>query len=206
MQEQVSVYLGSDINYVYGTVNGAVVNFSLTAPNTWTATTDKANDGKYVISVTAYNSLGTSNTVNTVVYSLEGLITPKIDWTSFDIYNIEDLNRVEANIEKTLQELKFFNQNIAIQNCIVNRDYTRIEFDYSLNRIESNIEALKNFFYEPDGWIQSKTNWEALDTFSYIDANRLEVNIKLLYELIQKAKVNLQYCGTINCGQDTRIF
>ncbi|MEG0133414.1 MAG: hypothetical protein RR891_07680 [Clostridium sp.] len=206
MKEQISVLLGNNINYVYGTVNGVVANFSLTDSFTWTAMVDKATDGKYAISITAYNSLGTSNTVNTVVYSLDGLITPKMNWTRFDKYNIEDLNRVEANIEKTLQELQYLCSESKIGLIKVDRTYIDIEFADSINRIESNIETLKQQFYTPNGWIPTKTNWKALDNFSYVDANRLEINIKLLYDLIQSAKVNLQFCGAAMSGDDTRVF
>ncbi|WP_346867134.1 hypothetical protein [Clostridium sp. UBA1353] len=206
MQEQVSVSLGSDINYVYGTVNEVEATFSLTAPNTWSATVDKSMNGKYEISITAYNSLGTATTYNTVVYSLDVLITPKTDWTMYDVYNIEDLNRVEANIQKTIQELQWLCNTAAIGETKVDRTYLDLEFATSLNRIESNIQALKQQFYTPMGWIPTKTNWKALDNFSYVDANRLEINIKLLYDMIQAAKESIQYCGTIACGDNTRIF
>lgn len=123
-----------------------------------------------------------------------------------DAYNADDLNRVEANTQKTLQELQFFREDATLGEIIVNRDYERIEFADSLNRIESNIKTLKDYFYSPPGWVEPKITWQAIDPFSYVDANRLEINIKLLYELIQKAKGGVQYCGTFACGDDTRIY
>lgn len=130
----------------------------------------------------------------------------KTDWSNLDVYNINDLNRVENNILETLKELQYLCEAATISESNLNRSYADLEFAESLNRIENNILSIKEQFYEPMGWITPKTNWKALDSFSYIDANRLEINIKLLDRLIKKAKENIQYCGVCVCGDDTRIF
>lgn len=119
-------------------------------------------------------------------------ITPKVDWTENDYYNAADLNRVENN---TLETAKLL--GITIQNTITNRDYSYLEFAQDLNRIENNIEALHVINLE---WQQMKTNWLDSDSFSYIDANRLETNIKNLYEILTN---NMRkYCGNYACGGD----
>ncbi|MEG2412385.1 MAG: hypothetical protein RSA29_10530 [Clostridium sp.] len=127
-------------------------------------------------------------------------------WTSEGIYNPEDLNRVESNIIETLDELKYLCKTAGIGKTKVDRTYADVEFADSLNRIESNIESLKNQFHEVPGWIPTKNTWRPLEPFSFIDANRLEINIKLLYELIRNAKASIQFCGVIDCGDDTRLF
>lgn len=127
-------------------------------------------------------------------------------WTSESRYNPEELNRVENNLLETLNEFKFLCENASIGTSIINRTYIDVEFAESLNRIESNIESLKNQFHEVPGWIPLKTNWKALEPFDYVDANRLEINIKILYEFILKAKDSVQFCGVVACGEDTRIF
>lgn len=116
-------------------------------------------------------------------------ITPKVDWTENDYYNAVDLNRVENN---TLETAKLL--GITIQNTITNRDYSSLQFAQDLNRIESNIEALHVINLE---WQQMKTNWLDDESFSYIDANRLETNIKNVYEIITN---NMKYCGNYTCG------
>lgn len=47
MTEQLSVKLGLDIIYVYGTVNGVEATFTLVEAGIWSAVVDKAVDGKY---------------------------------------------------------------------------------------------------------------------------------------------------------------
>lgn len=127
-------------------------------------------------------------------------------WTSEGVYNPEELNRVENNLIETLNEFKFLCETASIGTTKVDRTYVDVEFADSLNRIEGNIESLKNQFHEVPGWIPVKTSWKELDPFSYVDANRLETNIKLLYDLIQKAIDSVQFCGVVGCGDDTRIF
>ena len=70
MTEQLAVQLTLDIIYVYGEVNGAVAEFTLTAPGVWSAVVPKAEDGRYEVTITAYNSLGTPTTYSAVLYKL----------------------------------------------------------------------------------------------------------------------------------------
>jgi hypothetical protein len=132
-------------------------------------------------------------------------LSTKIDWNANDYFNPEELNRIEENIVETLDLLKFMNDNATIGSVVDDRDYTSIDYVASYNRIENNIKKLKDYFYEPLGWIPPKINWVAHEGFSYIDANRMEIDIKLLYELIQKAKANVQFCGMFYCGSTSRI-
>lgn len=127
-------------------------------------------------------------------------ITPKIDWKATDYYNFEDLNRVENNTEvvATLVHLYFKQTNIAINKI---RDMRAIEFSDSLNRIEGNIDVLKNNFYTPLQWENPKTNWKAEDSFSYEDANRLEKNLLALFNLVHGTVDNFYYCGAYTCGE-----
>lgn len=126
-------------------------------------------------------------------------ITPKT-FTKDDYYNFEDLNRVENNTEviTTLLNLYFKQTNIVINKL---RDMRTIEFSDSLNRVEGNMDVLKNNFYTPLQWEKPKTNWEAEDSFSYEDANRLEKNLLALFNLINGNIDNFQYCGAYICGE-----
>lgn len=130
-------------------------------------------------------------------------ITPKIDWNGdTDYYNFGDMNRVENNTGVIKELVAFLQGNFNLDNLKTSRNMISIDFEEDLNRIESNIDTLKNNFYEPLGWEESKTNWKAGDPFSYIDANRLEKNLKLLYELAKGTTENLKYCGTFSCGEE----
>lgn len=129
-------------------------------------------------------------------------ITPKIDWNGNDFFNFEDTNRIENNAGVVKDLIAFLEGNFNLEQLKTDRNMISIEFADSLNRIERTIEKLKNEFYAPIGWQECKTNWKAGDSFSYIDANRLEKNLKILYELAKCTTDNLKYCGTFSCGEE----
>ena len=201
MGEQISVNLTPDISYVHGTVNGVEAIFSLTSSGVWSTVVPKAIDGKYVISIVAYNNLGTYTNYNTTIYRMDDIIAPKTNWTADDYYNAEDLNKVEANTQYIVEYLENMSYLIPTLTIKADRDITSIDFISNINRVESNIEAIKNSFITPIGW-QDKKSWVAGKPFDYTDANRLESNLYLLYSLAKVAKDNLIYSGTFNCGTD----
>lgn len=203
--EQLSVCLGLEVIYVYGTVNGVEADFTLSAPGVWKAVVPKSSNGKYEVSITAYNSLGTPTLYNTIIYRLDDLLTPKTNWTSEDYYNAEDLNRVEINTEFVASYLRELQYNIPNQIYVVDRDKLSIDFISSINRVENNIEQLKDAFIAPPGY-QGKETWTVKKGFSYKDANRLENNLKLIYEWAHRVKENYRYCGTFTCGEDGDIY
>lgn len=126
----------------------------------------------------------------------------KIDWEPTDYYNFEDLNRVEYYTQLVSELVVFFRGNTAANNFFSERDMTSIEFADSLNRLEKNIEVLLSELNNPTGTIQPKTDWWYNTSFSYIDANRLETNLLLLYKYVQGNINNFKYCGTFTCGDE----
>jgi hypothetical protein len=201
MNEQLSINLTSDISYVYGLVNGAEATFTLTGPGIWSATVPKSTDGRYVIAITAYNNLGTPTNYNTTIYRLDDIITPKRNWTADDYYNDDDLNRVEANTQYIAEYLKDMDYLMPKLTIKTDRDMRSIDFISSINRVENNLDEVKNNFITPIGW-QNKKIWSLGKGFDFTDANRLENNLYLLYSLAKIAKENIIYSGTFNCGTD----
>ena len=132
-------------------------------------------------------------------------IEPKIDWTANDYYNAEDLNRVESNTKYIADYLTGLSYKIPELEVKTDRDITSIDSVSSINRIEENIEAIEDNFITPPGYQNSK-NWALGMSYDYRDANRLENNLKLLYEWALIAKENLVYCGTFACGEEGVIY
>lgn len=127
-------------------------------------------------------------------------IAPKLNWTEDDYYNPEDLNRVENNTLEVAQLIQqLIGTNVNLESTVTNRDYSSIEFADSLNRVERNLEKLS--VLNLNGLKTLKTNWQAGDSFSYKDAIRLENNLFVLYEVLSKNTVNINYCGTFSCGE-----
>lgn len=205
MNEQLSVNLALDIVYVYGTVNGEVANFSLTSPGVWSAVVPKAEDGRYAISITAYNSLGTPVLYETVVYRLDGLIPLRTDWTKDDYYNAEDLNDVEADTQYIADLASDLGYPIALEDVKTDRDYRSLPLADDISRVERNIAALSNGFIAPPGYETHKV-WVSLQGFDYKDANRLARNLQLLHDWLLKTAASMRICGTFACGEGGEIY
>ncbi len=201
MTEQLQVNLGLDTIYVYGTVNGMEAEFNLVETGIWSAVVPKAADGKYIISIAAYNSLGTSTSYEATMYKLDGLIQSKLDWTQWDYYNAEDLIRVEANTQFVAEYLESMGYIADLQQ--VKTDWTMFGFPTiaEINRVESNIDVLKECFYAPEGW-QDRKIWIKGKKFNYEDALRYEKNLHLLTQMINLIKDATVYSGTFNLGQE----
>lgn len=204
MTEQIAVTLGLEIVYIHGTVNGAEATWTLTAPGVWSAVVPKAEDGRYEVCITAYNSLGTPTYYETLIYRLEGLIPLKTDWTKEDYYNSDDLNRVEANTEYLARSLAAAGYTMVLEPVETGRGYTRIELTDDLNRVERNIHALVMGFIQPPDYVQPKI-WEP-GPHDYRDANRLEQNLQLLYDWLLAVVAGFKHCGAFACGEEGEIF
>lgn len=130
--------------------------------------------------------------------------TPKTDWTRNDEYNAADLNRVEGNTKCLADLLATVGYPVALAPVKTDRDYKGFEFADSLSRIEANIHALTTGFFAPPGYIPPKT-WTALRPHDWRDANRVESNLKVLYDWIFRTMDGFKYCGTFYCGEGVEI-
>lgn len=128
----------------------------------------------------------------------------KTDFGASDYYNYWDLNRVEVEIQKVKDAIELFTSSISLSTRVTSRTNTTITFYDDLNRIENDILTLKNNLFEPLGWSPPKTSWVSLDKFGMVDANRLENNLKLLYDMAVNVYSYLMYSGEARtiCGND----
>jgi len=205
MMEQITINLALDVIYVYGTVNGAEAEFELVGPGLWQAIVPKSADGMYYVVITAYNALGTPTIYETVISMIEGLIPLKTDWGPNDDYGPDDLNRVEADTQYIAGQMEKAGYAVNLGPIRVDRDITGYEFADSLSRVEANIHALAQAFVEPPGYQQPKA-WAPRMQHSYVDANRLEQNLQLLYDWLMSVIEGFRYCGTFICGEDGDIY
>lgn len=123
----------------------------------------------------------------------------KSNWTADDYYNFENLDKVENNTEIVAYLISLLDE-VPPLIIVKNRNTKSIDFADDYNRIENNIEILSER-YKPPGYIQMKTIWEANDAFSYVDANRYELNLNLLY-LYYLGNTQRRYCGITVCGEE----
>lgn len=106
----------------------------------------------------------------------------KTNWLSSDYFNADDYNRIKSNIEDLLEiALKYYRDFslYSIDEVTVNTIPTYA----TLNAIEDNVELIADNTFRPDDLAAGKhytakggTAWD------YADLNRIENNLKLLYE------------------------
>lgn len=133
---------------------------------------------------------------------------PAVTFTSSDYYNYGDLNRIENNTDYIADYIETFAERPAVGTAKTDWANTDIVFYDDLNRVETNILALKTAIGEPVGWLTPVTDWASLDVFDYNDANRLDGNLSALKNLAEQINAAFLFCGDWNniCGRGNTLF
>ena len=103
--------------------------------------------------------------------------------TMYLSYN--DLNMIENRILTLTNKLKQLNPSTP---TFSSKTWQINDFPYiqEIDRIERGINNLKEYWYQPDGWIECKVWLDGTETgqviksFSYIDINRWIVDLDLM--------------------------
>lgn len=130
--------------------------------------------------------------------------TPKTDWTINDDYNATDINRVESNTLHVRDYLDSIDYRVPTIVTVTNRTDADYDTVSSVNRIESNIEALRSAFTTPPDW-EATITWTYQTPMTHDVANRWERSVQQLYENAQQAYQGFRYCGTFLSGQGVTL-
>lgn len=164
-----------------------------------------SSQNNYLNFYRTYNRTLTSAELSQNFINRNGVNLYKTDWKKEDFINSSDFNRIEGNTDEVRNYLNSIQYDIPTLTTITNRTNASIDFVSSINRIENNIEVIKNNFATPLDW-KPKVNWSLGLGFTHDDVNRLENNLKSLLELGQLAFQNFKYCGTVTCGEEGVIY
>jgi hypothetical protein len=110
-----------------------------------------------------------------------------------------------AGVNGTLVGGTSWTTDRAPVGVVTNRDYYSIPFLSDINRIEQNIDYIRNNFMTPAGYGGAET-WTAGKPFDHEDAIRLEQNVKLLIDTGVLVYQSFVYCGTIRAGQSGGLY
>ena len=119
-QQTVSARMGADTVYVTGTVNGKDMQWQKRSAGIWQTTVDKAENGVYVVSITAYDEFGrTTDYTATLRYGIY-MVTDRTledvrNKTSKGYYNAEDMNRVGYIVSTLAEELRACGYEIDVK-------------------------------------------------------------------------------------------
>ena len=101
-----------------------------------------------------------------------------------------DINRIEENMQ-TCYGLVF---DKSIQETSV-KTFSDILTPGVLNRIESTILEMQMASQSMGVYEKPKTDWKVGDSISYLDLNRIEQNLKFIYEFYSESSAEVLYPG-----------
>jgi len=199
-ERAISVWLGPEIIYVYGTVNGEPATFTLAAPKLWEAVVPRTPNDIYEVHLECYSENGLEYTKElTLYYGWMACITDRtlqdvIRGTSKGFYNAEDLNRVGRNVKYLVGVLHECGYDVPA-NPKEDWDETDIPKASEMESYLADLEALKAGFY---GSIPLP---DSMNDLTLDGANNIEKLLMEINELINRMKAGYRKCGTVKSGQ-----
>ena len=141
--------------------------------------------------------------------------TPKVNWKPADYYNIEDWQRVRANLEylrTRLQDLGVSGQPLLETDT--GRGYDELPYVYLVNNMEENLANLRELLgtdFTED--VDQKTWYARLDDMyesnpTYQDWNRWETILLRVYESIEYIETYIfsPISGTCYSGSERTLI
>lgn len=224
-RQELEVTLPAGAIYVSGTVNGADCTWTMTEPNIWQTTAERAADDVYHVALTAIDSAGNSASYElTLYYGLLHLIT---DRTQADVsraeylarrlnagaataeeiaeygndlkgsYNAEDLNRVGAAVEYVANRLREYGYAVTV----VPKTDWRAGEDPTPEELETyrgNVAALRAVLPVGKNTPQTPGSMERL---TFQAANDLEQILLDIDRLITNITLAWFYAGEVFSGE-----
>lgn len=203
MSQVVSVTLPGNPIYVSGTVNYVAVTWTLVGANTWEAVADKAEDGVYLVSVTAIDSVGNSSTSEFTLYY--GTITLITDRSKMDVmkgtekgfYNASDFNRVGAAVEYLAKRLDENGVFVAVAPKL---DWQMSDIPTAEQMVQylADVAALRSALPVTDSTPETP---DAMSDLDWIKANAIEQILVDLDGTIKRIPLGYVYSGEIYAGE-----
>lgn len=111
MDRALTVWVGAEIIYLYGTVNGTAQTFTLAGDGAWQATAPRSEDDNYLLHLEAYSANGLEGTYDYTLYY--GMMPCVTDRTGA-YYNASDLNRVGHNVAYLAGLLEMYGYTVPV--------------------------------------------------------------------------------------------
>ena len=106
---------------------------------------------------------------------------PKINWDISSRFDMRDFNRIKNNLEYLKELFLTLYPDIAWQNMGADKGYTDYPYADDINKFEDNLDTLSSSFANLDIG-NKKTFYENQPFIDFIELNRIEKGIQMLYE------------------------
>ncbi|SEN19473.1 hypothetical protein [Paenibacillus sp. OV219] len=134
------------------------------------------------------------------------MATYKTDWSSDDYINFGDWNRIEQNMLDLATYLQSIQYAVPTPTVVTNRTVSSVDYLSSINRIETNLEAIHFAFnMTPPEYLDTKV-WTAGQGFTYADVNRLESNTQIIKTYGDLVAKSFRWSGAFTCGQEGGLY
>jgi hypothetical protein len=136
-----------------------------------------------------------SKTISGTTYTID----VKTNWVFTDKINFGDFNRIEDNVIILRNLVIATSYSIPSITSETGRTKTYIEYLSSINRIEGNLQTIRNNSFTPLNYGGTVT-WDSGLGFDFSQANRIENNILSLFLGAGNVFDALIYSGQVNAG------
>lgn len=106
---------------------------------------------------------------------------PKINWDINSRFDMRDFNRIKNNLEYLKELFLTLYPDITWQNMGVDKGYMDYPYADDINKFEDNLDTLRSSFANLDIG-NKKTFYENQPFIDFIELNRIEKGIQMLYE------------------------
>jgi hypothetical protein len=191
MTRTLSVWVGAEIIYLYGTVNGEAATFTLVGGGMWQAIVPRSEDDNYLLHLEAYSENGLEGVYDYVLYY--GLM-PFVTDRNGGYYKHTDLKRVSHNARHLAGLLNGYGYAVTV-NPKTDWAVGDIPRDSEMVRYLGDVQSVKTAFY---GTTPLPESMERID---YRDANNIEKLLEEIETYINRMVAGFRKCGTFRAGQ-----
>jgi len=200
MTRTLSVWVGVEIIYLYGTVNGVAATFTLVGGGMWQAIVPRSEDDNYLLHLEAYSENGLEGVYDYVLYY--GLMPFVTDRTAADVrdktikgyYTHIDLNRVGHNVDHLARVLNGYGYSVSVlpRTDWAADDVPRVS---DMETYIGDVKEIKDKFYGTTALPDSMNN------LTFTDANNIEKLLEEIETYINRMVAGFRKCGTFKSGQ-----
>jgi hypothetical protein len=123
-----------------------------------------------------------------------------------DFYNYADFNRENGNVEFLRDILVINGYNVILTYPVDIANRAGFPTVTRINQLRQNIIDLFTGFYYPPDAPEVTVNPARKQIFNYVEANKLEVSLQLIYDLVHKMLAEFKYCGAYTCGEEGGLY
>jgi hypothetical protein len=226
MTQTLNVWLGPEIIYLYGTVNGVAATFTLIGSGQWQAEVERSADNNYALHLEVYSANGLEGTHDyTLYYGMLPLVTDRTQADAREVRQlIQRINRAGGwefasaedkarfsmqlkgaynaeDLNRVGQVVAFLTGELAMSGYAVE---TEPKTNWAVEDIQNKVQMaayLGDVKALKAGFYGTVDLPETMDKLTADNANNIEKLLEEIFMYIGWMRDGYRKCGTFKCGQ-----